>query len=236
MATPSATADFIRRNMRLEPVAPVPGIRLFQAHAGSGLNRLPGRRSGAPYWAYAWPGGVALARHFLENPEAVAGHSLLDLGAGSGLVAIAAARAGAGKVAASDTDPAARAAIGLNAEANGVAVEIISDDILAGSPPPFDIVAVGDLFYDRELAGRVTEFLERCVEAGIVVLVGDLGREWLPRARLRLLAEYPVAEIGEPRDSARHRGMVFAFDAGGAHPSLPLEGRVDRSAATGRVG
>ena len=209
-----ATARFIVDNMRLAPAPAVPAIVLYQAHEGSGLGRLlatDGRQGAAPYWAYAWPGGAALARYVLANPETVAGRSVLDLGAGSGLVAIAAARAGATRVIACDIDPHARAAIALNAAANGVAVEIVETDLLDGPAPAVDVVTAADVFYQKPLAERATGFLERCAAAGILVLAGDLGRAWLPLPRLELLAEYPVFDVGDPRAAPTRRGMVFSL-------------------------
>lgn len=205
---------FIRANMPVAPVPGLPEITLHTAHPASGLRRLAGRNAGGrpPYWAYHWPGGAALARHFLDRPESVAGRSVLDLGAGSGLVGIAAAIAGAGKVIASEIDPNGVAAIGLNAAVNDVPIVVIADDLTAGPPPAVDLVAAGDLFYEPELALRVTAFLDRCLAAGIDVLIGDIGRAHLPRSRLRLLAEYPVAEFGETRDVAARTSAVYALE------------------------
>ena len=205
---------FIRERLPLEPVPGVPEIRLHRAGPRSGLMRLAEADPsfGSPYWARPWGGGLALARHVLDHPETVAGKRVLDLGAGSGLVAIAAALAGAGEVRAADVDPYAVAATRLNAAANGVAVEAIHDDLTAGDPPDVELLLVGDLFYDPDLAARVTAFLERCVAAGIAVLIGDPFRAHLPIERLRVVAEYPVADYGDP-DGAARAAAVFAFEA-----------------------
>src|SRR5262249_10318086 len=154
-----------------------------------------------PYWAHLWAGGLALARHILDRPETVAGRRVLDLGAGSGIVGIAAARAGAAQVIAADVDRYALTALGLNAAANPVSIATVWGDATARPPPPVDLVAVGDLFYECDLAARVTAFLDRCTGAGIDVLIGDPGRAFLPRSRLRLLAEYPVSDLGEVKDA-----------------------------------
>jgi predicted nicotinamide N-methyase len=199
--------DFIRENTRVLAVPGLPDIRLHTAHPASGLRRLAGGDSRSPYWAYPWAGGAALAMHFRNLPEAVAGRGVLDLGAGSGIVAIAAAKAGCRAAMAADIDPHAIAAIELNAALNNVAVTSLLDDLTAGPSPPVDLVAVGDLFYEPGLALKVTGFLDRCIEAGIAVLVGDPGRAYLPRARLRLLAEYAVTDFG----GATVPGMVFAL-------------------------
>ncbi len=153
---------------------------------------------GSPYWARPWGGGLALARHVLDHPRSVTGQRVLDLGAGSGLVAIAAKLAGARQALAVDIDPYAVAAIGVNAAANGVAVEASLADLTTGDPPDVALVLVGDLFYEAALAGRVLGFLERCRAAGVAVLIGDPWRESLPFDRFRVVAEYPVADFGDP--------------------------------------
>lgn len=199
---------FIRAHLPLSAVPAIPEIRLHQANAATGLSRLP--TESTPYWAYVWAGGAALARHVLDHPEAVRGRSVLDLGTGSGLVAIAAAMAGAREAVAVDTDPHALAALSLNAAANGVAVKGMLADLTAGDPLPADLILVGDLFYDRDLAVRVTVFLDRCVASGAEVLVGDPGRTPLPRSRLRPLASYTVPDFGDGQ-RAMTPSTVFSF-------------------------
>ena len=201
--------SFIRENLPLTAVQSLPEIRLHIAHPGSGLRRLEG--DAAPYWAYPWAGGTALARYVLDHPQTVAGRRVLDLGAGSGIVAIAASKADAGKVIAAEIDRNALAALELNAAANAVSVTIIDHDVIGGEPPPVDIVLVGDLYYEHRLAKRVTAFLDRCVAAGVDVLIGDLGREHLPLSRLRVLADYPVSDFGDGKGTAPKQGRVFAF-------------------------
>jgi len=202
--------QFIQANLRLATVASVPEVLLYTAHPGSGLRQL--RKSAAPYWAYQWPGGLALARYILDKPETVAGSSVLDLGAGSGLVAIAAAKAGAGKIIAAEIDGHAVAALKLNADANNVALEIATHDLTACPPPPIGVVLVGDLFYESGLAQRVTAFLDRCLAVGMTVLIGDPGRAHLPRARLRTLAEYPVPDFGEGGNTRTGKSTVFLLE------------------------
>ena len=210
--------DFIRANTRIVPVPTIPEIRLHTAHQATGLWRLgepneDGSDPPPPYWAFPWAGGMALARHILDRPETVSGRRVLDLGAGSGLVAIAAAMAGASSVIAAEIDRYALAALDLNAAANGVAIAVVGDDLTAGSPPGVDLVLVGDLFYARELGERVTAFLDRCLAAGIDVLIGDPRRAYLPYARLRLLAEYPVPDVGDVEGAAVNPSAVFALEA-----------------------
>jgi predicted nicotinamide N-methyase len=218
---------FIKANLRLVPVPALPEIQLYTAHPGSGLRRLVDPRQSAdddavepdddvpetqpPYWAYAWAGGVVLARHILDHPQSVAGRRMLDLGAGSGLVAIAAAKAGASAVMAAEIDRNGVAAIGLNATANGIAITVIGDDITAGPPPAIDLVLAGDVFYGREVALRVIPFLDRCLAAGIEVLIGDPRRADLPLSRLRLLAEYQVPDFGDAKGVATKPSGVFSF-------------------------
>lgn len=206
--------DHIRSNFPLTPVPTVPELSLHLAGPQSGLWRLAdmaGRELGTPYWAYVWGGGLALARHVLDHSETVAGRRVLDLGSGSGLVAIAAAMAGAGDVTAADIDPLAITAIRLNAAANGVEIAPLPGDLLDDPPPAADLILVGDLFYDRDLATRVTAFLDRCRDAGTEILIGDPLRAHLPHDRLRLVAEFLGPDFGEAVRSGGGRNAVFAF-------------------------
>ena len=202
---------FIRQNLRLELVPSLPAIVLYTAHPGSRLSRLADPRDPdppPPYWAYQWAGGLALAHHFRAHPETVAGRRVLDLGAGSGLVTIAAARAGA-TVSAAEIDPNGRAAIGLNAAANGISVPLLDID-LAGLPPAhIDLIAAGDVFYNAAVAQLMLPFLERCAAAGMDVLVGDPDRRDLPVGRLERLASYAVSDVGDARASTERVGSVY---------------------------
>jgi predicted nicotinamide N-methyase len=186
--------DFIRARLPVDGAPGLPEIRLHRASPTSGLMRLESDEP--PYWAHGWGGGFALARHVLDHPDTVAGRRVLDLGAGSGLVAIAAALAGAQTVTAADVSPYAVAATRLNAELNGVIVDTILGDLTTGPPLDVEIVLAGDVFYAPELAERVAPFLDRCVAAGQTVLVGDPWRAPLPRERLSQLAAYAVRDFG----------------------------------------
>ena len=201
--------------MPLAAAASLPGILLHVAHPASGLwrlSKLGGSDAGSPpYWAYPWAGGAALARYFIDRPEIVSGRRVLDLGAGSGVVAIAAAKSGASKVRAAEIDPHAVAALRLNGEANGVTIEVVAQDITGSDPPLVDLVAVGDLFYERALAARVTAFLDRCLANGLEILIGDIGRVYLPRPRLRLLAEYPARDFGDGETAPLRSAGVYVF-------------------------
>ena len=201
---------FIRMNLPVSPVPGVPEIELHKARPTSGLWRLARQDKGgfgAPYWAHHWAGGLALARYVLDNPSVVAGQRVLDLGAGSGLVGIAAAKAGAREVVAAEVDPYAVAALDLNAKLNAVSISVLQGDLTDGEPPEVDVVLVGDLFYEADLSKRVTAFLDRCSTFGIRALIGDPWRAHLPTSRLKELARYLVTEGGSQDLSSG----VFAF-------------------------
>lgn len=205
--------EIIRKGTELRSMPMLPEIRLHQAGDPISMWQQTEQAVGRddldpPFWAFPWAGGQALARYLLDHPETVLGRRVIDVASGSGLVAIAAARAGARAVTAYDTDPLAAEAIGLNAAANGVSVQSVCADILGEDGPPSpgaDLVLVADAFYERDLAGQVTEFLGRCRDLGAGVLVGDLGRRYLPYSRLRALASYDVPGLSalESRDVMR---------------------------------
>lgn len=198
MPMPDTPAERIRRHLPVTRVPSLPDLRLHLAGPHSGLGRLlasnPG--AGSPYWAHVWGGGLVLVRYLFDHPATVAGLRVLDLGCGSGLVAIAAARCGASHVTAVDVDPYAIVATALNAALNTVAVEVRCADLLDGPVPQADLVLVGDLFYEAALARRVAGFLDHCVAAGCPVLVGDPGRKPLPRERLEEIHAYPTPDFG----------------------------------------
>lgn len=222
MRSPGA---FIRANTWLAAPPLLPEIRLYLARDAFGLWERIERDTGQdqlppPFWAFPWAGGQALARYLLDQPGSVRGQVVLDLASGSGLVAIAAAVAGAASVTPSDTDPLAVAAIALNAGVNRVRLEPTVGDLLGppepgqpepgqpepgqpgpgqpgpgqqvDAPVPADVVLVGDAFYDRTMATRLLPFLERASQAGSLVLVGDPGRAYLPRDRFTQVAAYDV--------------------------------------------
>ena len=206
--------QFIRANTKLLPVPLVPEIRLHLAEESLPIWRKTEEELGEmnvppPYWAFAWAGGQALARYLLDNPDAVAGAHVLDLGSGSGLTAIAAMRAGAARVLAADIDALALAAIDLNAAANAVTVEATREDLLAAAPDRFDVVLVGDLFYERTLAERVLAFIEAASANGAEILVGDPRRSYFPKDRFRQVAEYSVPVTRELEDAEIKRTAVW---------------------------
>jgi predicted nicotinamide N-methyase len=208
---------FIRANTRLKPVPHVPEIVLHVAEESVPIWQKTEEELNAmglppPYWAFAWAGGQALARYVLDHPAEVAAMRVLDLAAGSGLVAIAAARAGAVPVIAADIDAFTEPAIALNAAANDVYIESLTQDLLdrpAPAAPRYDTILVGDLFYERDTAARALAFLDRNAAAGSRVLIGDPGRTYLPKDRLAKLAEYSVPVTRELEDMEIKRTSVW---------------------------
>jgi predicted nicotinamide N-methyase len=203
--------EFIRRNTVVAALPLVPEIRLSLASEVTPLWQATEAvlaQSGLPppFWAFAWAGGQAL----LDHPEFVAGQRVLDFGAGSGLVAIAAAKAGAACVTAAETDPFAAAAIAMNAALNAVAVSIVSRDLLAGGAvPAADVVTAGDVCYERPMAERATDWLRAAAGAGALVLLGDPGRAYLPADGLRRLCRHAVPTSLEIEDCAVRETTVW---------------------------
>lgn len=203
----------MRRTTTLEPVPGIPGIRLHAASDVTVLWRATGRELGLvdpplPYWGFAWSGGLALAHHLVAQPGLVAGRAVLDLGAGSGLCGIVALRGGAASVLAADIDPLARAAIALNARANGVEVAVTGHDLLDEPPPAVDVVLAGDVSYEETMASRMHAWLRAAAAAGATVLLGDPGRRYLP-ADLVPVATYLVRTTREIEEAALKPSSVF---------------------------
>lgn len=194
---------FVRDHTRLRTVPYLSEIRLHQADDPYGLWEYT-EDTGLPFWAFAWTGGLALARHLLDTPDLVRGRTVLDVASGSGVVAIAAARAGARAVTASEVDPYAVAAVRANAEANEVCVEAVCADLLDSPGPDHEVVLAGDVFYDKAMSRRVEPFLRRAAAAGALVLVGDPGRRYLPRGAFTALARYDVP-VSRVLEGSRHR-------------------------------
>ncbi len=164
-----------------------------------------------PFWAFAWAGGQALARYVLDNPETVRGRTVVDLGSGSGIAAIAAMRAGAGSALAADIDAFSLAACRMNAALNGVAVAVTHADLLDAPPPPTDVVFIADVFYEKALADRVMAFARGAQASGAIVLVGDPRRSCFPRDFFEMLAEYNVPVTRELEDSEIKRAAVWTL-------------------------
>ena len=191
---------FVARHTRLRPVDGVPGIRLHLADEVEPVWRATEEALGVdgapiPFWAFAWAGGLALARYVDEHPNTVDGHEVLDMATGSGLVALVAARAGATRVDAADIDPFAEAAVRMNAHANHQHVTFVRRDLLQDAPPAVDVLLAADTWYEGPLADRILPWLREAAGAGTTVLVGDPGRAYLPdpaEAGFERLARYDV--------------------------------------------
>lgn len=216
MAHAAMIADrraFIIANTAIKPVPHTPEIRLHVAYEATELWHKTEEELGVlgldpPFWAFAWAGGQALARYVLDHPAVVAGQRVMDFAAGSGLVAIAAAKAGASLATAVDIDPFCAAAIQLNAEANDVTIEGLVADA-SGLGGAFDVILAGDVCYQRDMTDRVMAFLAPRAAAGTLVLIGDPGRTYLPKDRLEKLAEYSVPVTRELEDSEIRRTAVW---------------------------
>jgi predicted nicotinamide N-methyase len=171
-----------------------------------------------PFWAFAWPGGQAIARHVLDHPELVHGRRVLDLGCGGGLQAIAAAQARAVEVTANDVDPLALMATRLNAAANGVDPTLLADDLVGTAEPGglrWDVVLAGDVCYERGMAGAVLAWLRGQVDRGAVVILGDPGRAYAPSRQLDELATYDVPVDTAVEDADHKRTHVWRLRRGG---------------------
>lgn len=222
MSAVDAGADrlaFIRAHTRLLPVPHAPEISLHVAEEATELwqkteEELATIGLPPPFWAFAWAGGQALARYVLDHPEVVQGRRVLDFASGSGLVAIAAMKAGAASVIAADIDAFAVVAIGLNAAANGVAIEARLDDLI-GLDQGWDIILAGDICYERELAARVIDWLSGLSRRGATVLIGDPGRSYLPKDRLAEVATYQVPVTRALEDAEIKKSSVWVLKGEG---------------------
>lgn len=205
---------FIRANTHLLSPPLVPEIKLHLAEESVPIWQKTEEELGEmnvppPYWAFAWAGGQALARYLLDTPEVVAGKTVVDLGSGSGLTAIAAMLAGAQSVLAADIDNFALAAVRLNASANGVAVDTTPKDLLASPAGRAGVILVGDLFYERTLAEQVLKYIDEAKSGGAYILIGDPQRNYFPRGRFHQLAEYKVPVTRELEDAEIKRTAVW---------------------------
>jgi predicted nicotinamide N-methyase len=205
--------DFILANTALIAPPHVPEIRLHLADEAHELwhrteAELEAIGLEPPFWAFAWAGGQGLARHVLDHPETVRGRSVLDFASGSGLVAVAAAIAGARAVLAADIDPFCAAAVMLNAGENGVALDFTAEDLI-GSSGAWEVLLAGDVFYDRALADRLMPWFAALASKGTTVLVGDPGRAYLPRERFEALATYEVPVTRMLEDAEVKRTTVW---------------------------
>jgi predicted nicotinamide N-methyase len=204
---------FIRANTRVLAPSHVPELKLYLADDAVRLWELTEEELGElglppPFWAFAWAGGQALARYVLDHPEIVGGKHVLDVASGSGLVAIAAMKAGAASALAVDIDAFAAHAALLNSELNGVSVGTSDADPI-GHATNAELILVGDLFYDRDCAPRVLEWLIAQQALGKVVLIGDPGRTYLPRDQLEQITAYDVPVTRALEDAQVKRAAVW---------------------------
>ena len=217
MAGPSLPSRlaFVRRHTRLQDVPEIPGLRLHLADDVTTVWHQTGEFLGLadpplPYWAFAWSGGLGIARYLANHPEEIAERIVVDVGSGSGLCAIVAARLGAGSVLAIDVDPFAAAAVELNARANRVRVGFSARDVLDEPPPACDVLLAGDVSYEGPMAERMTAWLRAAADAGTRVLLGDPGRAYLPSG-LERVAAYRVRTSREIEESESTDASVYTF-------------------------
>jgi predicted nicotinamide N-methyase len=214
----SARKAFIVANTRLQRPPHAPEIVLHLADEITPIWRMTEEALGEmgvppPFWAFAWAGGQGVARYVLDHPEEVAGRRVLDMATGSGLVAIAAMKAGAASVSGADIDDFCEAAVSLNALANQVVVTFTADNLLDRAPPRVDVILAGDIAYEKPMAERMFAWLALAHAAGTRVIVGDPGRSYFPRDGLVRLAEYQVPTTRELEDMEVKKTGVWTFPA-----------------------
>ncbi len=210
----AAIATFIRAQTKLETPPLVPEIALYLASEVVPLwqmteEQLAEHGLPPPFWAFAWAGGQALARYILDHPETVAGRAVLDFGSGSGLVGIAAAKAGAARVLAADIDAFAVAAAGLNATENRVVLATTDADLIGQDDLDAEVILAGDICYERGVSAAIETWLRGLAARGKTVLIGDPGRTYMPRDGMRELTTYQVATSRDLEDSAVRRTSVW---------------------------
>lgn len=210
--------DFIVEHTRLQRPPHTPEIELHLADEITPIWRLTEEALAdiglpPPFWAFAWAGGQALARYVLDNPRVVAGRRIIDFATGSGIVAIAAMKAGAADVRASDIDAFCGAAVSLNTQANGVSVDYTHQDLLDAPPPAWaEVILAGDICYEKPMTDRVMAWLATARAHGATVLIGDPGRTYFPRSGLSRLAEYQVPTTRELEDFEVKKTSVWSLD------------------------
>lgn len=207
---------FIRDNTRLQAPPHTPELQLHLADEVTPIWKLTEEALEEiglppPFWAFAWAGGQALARYILDHPEIVAGKRVIDFATGSGIVAVAAMKAGAASVLAADIDVFCEASVGMNAQANGVEIAFTDQNLLDAPPPQADVLLAGDICYERPMAQAVMAWLAQGRAAGASVLIGDPGRTYFPKDGLEKLAEYQVPTTRELEDLAVKRTSVWTL-------------------------
>ena len=207
-------AAFVRANTSILSPPLVPEVKLYLAHEALPIWQKTEDELGEiglppPFWAFAWAGGQALSRYILDTSSTVRGKRVVELASGSGMVGIAAMKAGATSVLSADIDLFSVAAIKVNAALNDVLLGITSDNLLNCAAPDADVVLVGDLFYEKGVAERCLDWLVKAQAKGIDVLIGDPGRSYLPKDRLIKVAEYSVPVSRDLEDSEIKRTAVW---------------------------
>ncbi|CAN5171461.1 methyltransferase [soil metagenome] len=216
IVAPEERRAFILANTRLQRPPHVPELELHLADEVTPIWRMTEEALEEiglppPFWAFAWAGGQGLARWLLDNPQAVAGKRVLDFACGSGMVGIAAMKAGAASVLCADIDGFCEAAVSLNAQGNGVEAAFTGANLLDAEPPAFDVICAGDIAYEKPVAERVRAWLGRARAAGAVILIGDPHRSYFDAAGLIPLAEYRVETTRELEDHAVKRTGVWTM-------------------------
>jgi predicted nicotinamide N-methyase len=219
---------FVLSNTRLQSPPHTPEISLHLADEVTPIWKMTEEQLGEiglppPFWAFAWAGGQALARYLIDHPAEVVRKSVLDFAAGSGIVGIAAMKAGAARVLCADIDGFSAAAVELNGKANGVVLGFTDTDLLDAPPPSVDLIAAGDIFYEKPLAGRVLAWLAQARSSGTRVLIGDPGRSYFPRTGLIKLAEYQVPTTCELEDIEVKKTAVWALPQGADQSTLAAD-------------
>ncbi len=216
--TPEGRRAFILENTRIQPPPHTPELNLHLADEVTPIWRLTEEALAEiglppPFWAFAWAGGQALARYVLDHPDEVASKRVVDFASGSGIVGIAAMRAGAGHVLATDIDPFCGAALAVNGELNGVRIDFTDQNLLDAPPPDVDVILAGDICYEKPLATQVMDWLAAAHVRGTRVLIGDPGRSYFPRVGLEKLAEYEVPTTRELEDREVKKTAVWTLPA-----------------------
>ncbi len=195
----------------------LPFLQLYQADEVTPLwlmteSDLARERLAPPYWAFAWSGGQALGKYILATPAVVAGHRVLDIACGSGLVGIAASRAGAASVLCNDIDPYCRAAVALNAGLNEVRLDYSDDDLLCGGLPDVDVILAGDICYEKAMTEAMLTYFRRAAQQGIAVYIGDPHRSYFPQTGLTRVADYDILTNPDIEDAACKPASVWRLD------------------------
>ena len=212
------TEAFIRAQTRPLPVPSLPSIQLYQADEVTPLwlmteQDMNTQRLAPPFWAFAWSGGQALARYIVEHPEIVKGRRVLDIACGSGLVGIAAMRAGAESVLCNDIDTYAETAVLLNAQLNAVELAFSGENLLSGPMPDVDIILAGDICYEKPMTDAMLTYFRRAAPHKIEVYIGDPHRTYFPKTGLIRLADYDIMTNADIEDAAMKPASVWKLES-----------------------